>query len=462
MTTVDPLPLVVNLGGAWEIVEEPAHTLNLTGDASFEITPNLQHFSLGAEYWYKDQVALRAGYLFNSQDQGFSCGAGVQIFSFQLDYAFQPYNILGQVHRFSGIFRWDGPWVAGGEPNAPRYVNVKQSSQYLEIRWEKARGPVDKYEVLIDSMNGKGPFVSQPVLNPPYRIKNFALETLYKIQVRSIGYGGKRSFPSNEVYIWTKKEGSVAGPVAETVAVTGAGAGAGTGAKTVTGAGAGTGAKTGKGAGAGTGATVSGAAKGSFSRAQGVNGVVDVVGLQLYWTPPTDIPVIGYNLYRISPSGQVRRITLIAKKSTRVWVTDVSGLQGWQWVVTDVGTDGKDKKVVGTYFWYPTPEDMALLKKSPAIRLQATPRVGHKVTLAWDADPYAAKYSLLCDSQPDGIYEYFGDVKAGGNAKVVTSTLAIMSKQNRYYFIVIPKDINGAWRKGSNPTQVDFAVVNNR
>ena len=61
---------------------------------------------IGGEYWYDNQVALRAGYKFNSDLENFATGIGVKrsfgSFTVRLDYAYSPVDgIFDTIHRFS-------------------------------------------------------------------------------------------------------------------------------------------------------------------------------------------------------------------------------------------------------------------------------------------------------------------------------------------------------------------------
>jgi hypothetical protein len=56
----------------------------------------------GVEYWFKDFVALRGGYKFNYDFEGFSFGAGIKWMGIEIDYAYSDFgSILGSINRFS-------------------------------------------------------------------------------------------------------------------------------------------------------------------------------------------------------------------------------------------------------------------------------------------------------------------------------------------------------------------------
>lgn len=408
-STIEPLPLVVDGGLAWTALENPTHSLTLAMDTSYVATEDTQRFSIGAEYWFKNMFAVRAGYLTNSQVEGFSAGAGVKFSFFQLDYAFEPYNDLGSVQRLSGLFQWDGPWVSGGEPNAPKYVTVRQTFEALQIRWEKAQGPVESYQVLIQPMDGGDLIVSPPVSGLAYDFRDYSPDTLYRISVRSLGTGGSQSFPSDEVLTRTTSKDIVLKAQYQ--------------------------------------AQVGNKAKESVSK--GLYGKVDSVGLQLSWASSDESGVIGYNIYRQSPAGQVEKVSQEPKKTNKVWLTGTSEYWGWEWIVTAVHKGGREKNL-GSYLWYPTPNEIEGLSVTSPRHLRASPQPNRQVFLAWDGDPDAVGYTLLYSFGADGVYEIYKEMKK----EETTALLDIPGGQDVYYFIVVPKKSNGEWSVSSQEAKV--------
>lgn len=432
LASLEPLPTLINTGIAWTALEIPFHSLTLAANGAFDVATNNQQLGFGAEYWYRELFALRAGYLAHSIDtsfnsDGFSAGAGIRISFMQLDYAFQPFNTLGMVHRVSGILRWDGPWVAGGEPNPPKYVNARLIPKAIEICWEKPQGPVQSYEVLVQPLDGSRPIVSQPVVNPIYDFPDYKPGTLYRISVRSINHG-IRSFPSDETYLETEGVQVAEQKPIEPEAITAV-------QPTVT----------------PTVEVITGKAAPPLSAFQGLEVEADVVGLRISWKEPAGA-IAGYNLYRKSPSNHIEKVTQEPKKSNTVWVTDTSGLQGWVWIVTAVAQDGLGEKVVGKCLWYPSPQDAEILGKSPAIKLNASPQPGWKVYLDWDSYPSAAGYALLVSREPDNVYEFFEETQNNQP----NALLQVRENHNPYCFIVVPKSANGSWLKRSNEAKVEL------
>jgi hypothetical protein len=409
LASLEPLPTVLNTGIAWTLIEEPLHTLTLAVNGAFDLATNTQQAGLGAEYWYQDEFALRAGYLANSIDttvdpDGFSAGAGIRVSFFQLDYAFQPFNTLGMVHRVSGILRWDGPWIAGGEPNPPKYVNAEQTDDGIIIRWEKPQGPADSYEILIQPLDGGPKIVSDPVRKPPYCFKSYKPETLYRIAARTVN-GGKRSFPSPDTYLFTSSlPPSLEREVERSISPT--------------------------------------------SITHGVRGQVDAVGLHLSWK---SVPgSSGYQLYRQSPAGRVEKVSLVPKRNNEVWVTDTSGDAGWKWIVTTIRDDGE--KVVGALVWNPLPAELDRLAQPPAVKLHASPELSDQVYLDWSVKKgYQPGYSLFLSKAPDFVYEFFEDL----NSDDPTVLLKMAPGWSHLFFLVAPKIPEGGWSARSNQAMVE-------
>jgi flagellar motor protein MotB len=79
----------------------------LTSQVTLQID-DIAQFGFGAEYWFFDMYALRAGINIGHTLQP-SAGAGIKYKNFELDYAFVNYDVLGATHRFSLLFSWGTP-----------------------------------------------------------------------------------------------------------------------------------------------------------------------------------------------------------------------------------------------------------------------------------------------------------------------------------------------------------------
>jgi hypothetical protein len=389
--SLEPLPLDVNVGAAWTVLNNPDHNLTLASDISIETTASTQRYSFGTEYWYKNMFALRVGYLANSQEEGISAGLGFKYSFFELDYAYEPDNNLGSISRFSGLFRWDGPWISGGEPNPPLFVTAQQDGPMLEIRWNKPQGPVKAYEVILQPTDGDA-IISSAISDTVCQVKNFAPDTLYRITVRSIGFGGALSFPSKEISILTLSQEAVEKKILQEQKNNGK----------------------------------------NESVSRELYGKVDSVGLQLSWAPARDKNIVGYNLYRKSPTGPIEKVSLSRKLSNEIWVSGVSGLWNYEWIVTVVQKDGREK-TWGNYLWRPSAQEINELSTAAPRHLKAIPQPKRQVFLVWDEDPEAVGYTLLYSLSPDGVYEVYKEIKG-----VETNVLLNMpGGRDTYYFIVV-------------------------
>jgi hypothetical protein len=99
------LPLTFNIGVSMnlaKVLPEDYHNQHflLTLDAVHPRShPEL--LKLGFEYKYLDILALRLGYISNTDEQSVSYGVGVQQFGFVFDYAYTPFGVFDKVQRFT-------------------------------------------------------------------------------------------------------------------------------------------------------------------------------------------------------------------------------------------------------------------------------------------------------------------------------------------------------------------------
>jgi len=67
---------------------------------------NEEKYNVGIEYWFQDKFSLRVGERFNYDSDGFTAGGGLVLpigeeFDLSVDYAYQEFGFLNEVHRFS-------------------------------------------------------------------------------------------------------------------------------------------------------------------------------------------------------------------------------------------------------------------------------------------------------------------------------------------------------------------------
>ncbi len=97
-------PTIFRIGFAFEPYQDKTNKLTASAQLNHP-ADNSENISLGAEYSYGAALFLRGGYKIGVDEQSYSAGAGVRIDAgfgaIYFDYAFTPYQRLGDVHRFS-------------------------------------------------------------------------------------------------------------------------------------------------------------------------------------------------------------------------------------------------------------------------------------------------------------------------------------------------------------------------
>ncbi|MDQ7053708.1 MAG: PorV/PorQ family protein [candidate division KSB1 bacterium] len=63
-----------------------------------------EYVSYGAEYVFMDLIALRFGYLLNREEYNMTAGFGIRSFGFALDYSYMPFDVFGNINRFTVRF----------------------------------------------------------------------------------------------------------------------------------------------------------------------------------------------------------------------------------------------------------------------------------------------------------------------------------------------------------------------
>jgi len=110
-----PLPFTVRLSSSYR--KKGDHPFNLSFETAIPID-NYPFFYLGGEYFVAKIFALRAGYRYRlyglelGDINGFTAGAGIKLpimkdrYEVSLDYAFNPYGVLGNSHRLSASVKF--------------------------------------------------------------------------------------------------------------------------------------------------------------------------------------------------------------------------------------------------------------------------------------------------------------------------------------------------------------------
>lgn len=99
-----PAPLLLRFGFAFDLIQRENNRAIL----AFQLDhPNddSENFNYGGEYWFKNKLALRAGYKKIDEVGGVSLGFGIYLpiesLIVQLDYSYSQFGVLGNLNRFT-------------------------------------------------------------------------------------------------------------------------------------------------------------------------------------------------------------------------------------------------------------------------------------------------------------------------------------------------------------------------
>lgn len=98
-------PTVFRFGIALEPYQTAMHKVTTTMQVNHPVD-NAEDINLGAEYWWQELFALRAGFRTGTDEGGLSAGMGLKlslgmIQPLMLDYGYSDLGRLGDIHRFS-------------------------------------------------------------------------------------------------------------------------------------------------------------------------------------------------------------------------------------------------------------------------------------------------------------------------------------------------------------------------
>lgn len=103
------LPLNFRVGASLELFRRQSSFLLLAVDFNHPTDAD-ERLNFGAEYTLNRRLFLRGGYKFNYEEESFTAGGGIDLpitnYNLLLDYAFNDFGILGDVHRFSLGFKF--------------------------------------------------------------------------------------------------------------------------------------------------------------------------------------------------------------------------------------------------------------------------------------------------------------------------------------------------------------------
>ncbi len=100
-----PLPINFKFGGCINVIQNDNNLLTFAAEGAHP-SDNLEKYNTGFEYSFKERLILRLGERFNYDSDGFTAGAGFRIplggdRDMQVDYAYQDFGVLTEVHRVS-------------------------------------------------------------------------------------------------------------------------------------------------------------------------------------------------------------------------------------------------------------------------------------------------------------------------------------------------------------------------
>ena len=100
-----PLPINFKFGASIDFIDTEDHRVMLAAEGSHP-SDNLEKYNIGLEYRYLDRFSLRVGERMHYDSDGLTAGGGLSIplgdeMDLTVNYAYQDFGFLNQVHRFS-------------------------------------------------------------------------------------------------------------------------------------------------------------------------------------------------------------------------------------------------------------------------------------------------------------------------------------------------------------------------
>jgi tetratricopeptide (TPR) repeat protein len=127
-------------------------SLNITAESA-RTMPGWFRYSLGAEYWYQNLFALRAGYMYRPEHEGLDtlsglrAGLGFNIQGYQLDYALIPQGDLGYGHRASFTYFFGGGRALASEKQA--LINKARKAGKEALLAKQFQKAVDNFQKVL-------------------------------------------------------------------------------------------------------------------------------------------------------------------------------------------------------------------------------------------------------------------------------------------------------------------------
>lgn len=209
INAADPAPVTTKLGVAWDVRLNDANRLLLAYDLNHPLdfsNPNFNRWQqdLGAEYWLFNTLALRGGYQFGYDLSSLTAGAGFRWSGLGLDYAFVPYNTVGNAHRISLSYLFGNavsrPDVSA--PDAPRSLRGIAGDRLVSLSWDKgSEKDIIGYNVYYSRTRGANYVRTNEKPEPnktslEVRLKN---DETYYFVISAVNASGKESEYSSEI-----------------------------------------------------------------------------------------------------------------------------------------------------------------------------------------------------------------------------------------------------------------------
>ncbi len=99
------LPLTFKIGISFNLIDffpemQENHSFLVSLDAAHPRS-HPEYIAIGGEYIFMNMFSIRGGYVSGQDLYSYSVGFGIRTFGFQFDYAFTPFDVFNNVHRFS-------------------------------------------------------------------------------------------------------------------------------------------------------------------------------------------------------------------------------------------------------------------------------------------------------------------------------------------------------------------------
>ena len=98
-----PMPMTFRAGIAAEVIDLSDQVLTVAADV-LHPSDNVEQVNIGVQYKLFNVLALRGGYLMNTDAATFSAGVGFHLGFVEIDYAYLDYGILNSIQTISAAF----------------------------------------------------------------------------------------------------------------------------------------------------------------------------------------------------------------------------------------------------------------------------------------------------------------------------------------------------------------------